>query len=156
MELTPLRIAELLAAYIKADYRWELDGNWRRFRVGDAVPEIDEAFPQAPCYGLLSAWDPHSQPRAESINRAEDAALEQLIASMAYTRRAAFSSAPDRSWREPSWLAVGMPAGVLDALGKRFAQLGTLAWERGQPVRLRMDAAPPPGLETLAFVDWLK
>lgn len=156
MELTPLRTAELVDAYAKADYRWELDGEWRRFRVGDAVPEIDAAFPQAQCFALLSAWDPHSQPRAESVNRAEDAALEQLISSMGYARRAAFSSAADRSWREPSWLAVDMPHGVLDALAKRFAQLGTLAWQRGQPVRLRMDAAPPPGLETLAFIDWLR
>lgn len=156
MELIPARTAELLDAYLKADYRWELDGHWRRFRVGDLVPEIDAAFPQARSFALLSAWDPHSQPRAESVNRAEDAALEQLIASMGYARRAAFSSAPDRSWREPSWMAVDMPPGVLDALAKRFAQLGTLGWERAQPVRLRMDAVPPPGRQAAAFVDWLR
>ncbi len=156
MDLTPTRTAELLDAYVRADYRWEFDGHWRRFRVGDAVPEIDAAFPQAQRYAMLGAWDPYSQPRAESVNRAEDAALDQLIASMGYAKRAAFSSAADRSWREPGWLAVDMPPGVLDALGKRFGQLGTLAWDRGQAVRLRMDAAAPPGLEATAFVDWLR
>lgn len=156
MELTQSRVAELLEAYVKADYRWQFNGNWRRFRVGDLVPEMDQAFPDARGFALISAWDPMSLPRAESANRAEDAALEQLITSMGYERRPGFSSANDRSWREPSWLAIDMPPGIVDALGKRFAQLGTLYWARGQPVRLRMDAAAPPSQAARAHVDWLK
>ena len=156
MDLTDARISALVDAYLKADYRWELDGNWRRFHVGAPATEIEEAFPDAERFALVSAWDPHSIPRDEAANRAEDETLHQLIAGMSYPRRPGFSSAPDRTWREPSWLAIGMPTGVLDALARRFGQLGTLGWERGQPVRLRMDAAPPPGQAGHDCVDWLK
>jgi hypothetical protein len=155
MELTDTRIAALLDAYLKADYRWELDGQWRRFHVGRVAEDIEAAFPQARCFALLSAWNPASVPRDDAANREEDAALLRLIEEMGYARRPAFSSAPDRSWREPSWLAVDMPAGVLDALARRFGQLASLGWERGQPVRLRMDASPQPDAAS-EYVDWLK
>jgi hypothetical protein len=154
--LSPERIAELLDAYLLAHYRWELDGQWRWLHIGEPAPELDAAFPQAQRFALLSAWDPYSKPREKMINRREDAELHRLIVGSAYNSRAAFSSAADRSWREPSWLILDMGTDVLDALARRFGQLGTLAWERGQPVRLRMDAAPPPGFRAFPAVDWLK
>lgn len=150
------RIAELLQAYLHADYRWELDGTWYRLRVGTSAPEIDAAFPEATCFALLSAWDPHSVVRGQAANRAADAALHDQLSLAPYPYRAAFSSAPDRSWREPSWLVIGMPTEALDALGRRFGQLGTLFWRRGEPVRLRMDAAAPPEESGRDCVDWLK
>lgn len=154
--LTPGRVAELLDAYLLADYRWELDGEWRWFRVGEPAPEIEAAFPRAQYFALLSAWDPHSNVRDKAVNRREDAELHRLIAEGAWNSRAAFSSAPDRTWREPSWLVLDMPAVELDVLARRFGQLGTLSWEPGRAVRLRMDAAPPPGYEAFPCVDWLK
>jgi hypothetical protein len=154
--LTPARVAELLDAYLLADYRWELDGEWRWIRIGERAPEVEAAFPGAHCFALLSAWDPYSVPREKAVNRREDAELHRLIAESAYNSRAAFSSATDRSWREPSWLVIDLPTHELDALGRRFGQLGTVAWDRGRAVRLRMDAAPPPGYEAFPCVDWLK
>ena len=155
-DISPARVAELLDAYLLADYRWELDGQWQRFCIGEPVPEVDAAFPDARRYALLSAWDPHSVTRDEAINRRQDEFLHQAIIASAHPCRAAFSSAPDRSWREPSWLAIDMPADTLDALARRFGQLGTLAWERGQAVRLRMDAVAPRGYGEFPCVDWLK
>lgn len=154
--LTPERLAELLDAYLLADYRWELDGEWRWFRIGEPASEIETAFPRAHCFALLSAWDPHSNVRDKSANRREDADLHRLLVEGAWNNRAAFSSAADRSWREPSWLVMDMPAAELDALSRRFGQLGTVFWERGRAVRLRMDAAAPPGYEAFPCVDWLK
>ena len=43
-----------------------------------------------------------------------------------------------------------------DALARRFGQLGTLWWRRESPVRLRMDARRPEGLEGDSDVDWLR
>ena len=48
------------------------------------------------------------------------------------------------------------PLPEFDALSRRFGQLGTLFWQREQPVRLRMDAAAPASAAGHAFIDWLK
>lgn len=154
--LPPDRIAKLLDAYLLAHYRWENDGEWRWLRVGEMAPELEAAFPQARRFSLLSAWDPHSEVRDKSVNRREDSELRQMLVEGTYNIRAAFSSAPDRSWREPSWLVLDMEDSTLDALARRFGQLGTLSWERGRVVRLRMDAAAPPGYGAFPCVDWLK
>jgi hypothetical protein len=155
---TPLdaaRIAHLMRAYLAADYRWELSGDWHHLRIGHTESDVEALYPDHLQFGLLSAWDPHSVKRPELVNRTADRALQQALQAAGWPHRAAFSSAANRSWREPSWLVVGIGAAELDALARRFGQLGTLFWERGQPVRLRMDATPPQGLGHEPFVDWL-
>ena len=149
------RTSELASAYLAADYRWEHDGEWRWLRIGVPAPEIDSAFPEFTRFTLLSAWNPHSLERPESDNRFVDVALKSQLSASPYAFRAAFSSAPDRSWREPSWLVAGIPVEPLDDLGRRFGQLGTLYWQRGEPIRLRMYAAPPAGFESHPDIDWL-
>lgn len=149
------RITTLLHAYLEADYRWELLGEWRHLRVGETSAAIDDAFPEATRYGLLSAWNPHSVERADAENRAADQALQFQLLQAAITFQPAFASAWDRSWREPSWLALGMPVEVFDALAQRFGQLGTLWWRRGEPVRLRMYARQPVAVQAHPCVDWV-
>ena len=68
------RIAALVQAYLAADYRWELDGQWFPMPVGARAPELEHAFPQAGNFGLLSAWNPHSVERADEENRADEKA----------------------------------------------------------------------------------
>ena len=155
-ERSPTRIATLLDAYLAASYRWEYDGDWHDLAVGEPAPRVDAAFPAAQRYALLSAWHPHSVIREEDVNRAEDARLHASIRAAGLACRPAFSAAADRSWREPGWLVVDMPQAALDRLARRFGQLGTLSWERGAPVRLRMDASAPPSRAGAAWVDWLK
>ena len=149
------RLAELARAYLDAEYRWQMEGSWHWLRIGSPAPEVDAAFPDTTRFGLLSAWDPHSIIREESENRRADEALRHQLASSPYVFHPAFSSAPDRSWREPSWMVAGIPAEPLDDLGRRFGQLGTLFWRRGQPVRLRMRANAPVGFEDHPDIDWL-
>lgn len=150
------RIAALIHAYLAADYRWELDGVWRNLHVGRPAPEVEAWCPQAQRFGLLSAWDPHSIPRPDDVNRAADDNLHRDLMLSGLPIRAAFSSAANRTWREPSWLIAGIALADLDALSWSYGQLGVLAWERGQPVRLRVDAACPAGFGEHLWVDWLK
>jgi hypothetical protein len=42
-----------------------------------------------------------------------------------------------------------------DGLALRYGQLGTLCWERGQPVRLRMYAEQPLTAKPRDFVQWM-
>lgn len=150
------RIAALIHAYLVADYRWELDGVWRNIHIGKPAPEVEAWCPQAANFGLLSAWDPHSIPRPEDVNRGADENLHRDLKLSGLPLRAAFSSSSNRTWREPSWLVAGMPPRDFDALSWSYGQLATLVWERGEPVRLRVDAACPEGFGPHPWVDWIR
>ena len=149
------RIAMLVQAYLDADYRWQQSGEWHHLRVGENAPAIDEAFPEATRFGLLSAWNPQSVVRADAENRAADEALRARLVGSGIICRPAFSAASDRSWREPSWLAVGMPSAAFDALAWRFGQLGTLRWRRGGAIRLRVYAHPVTLASPQDCIDWI-
>ena len=142
--MTPLdhaTLPQLLAAYLEADYRWHAGGQWQPLRVGAPAPLIEQAYPDAGQFGLLSAWNPHSRTRPEIENRRQDAALCQALADSDCEFTPAFGSGLNRTWREPSWGVLDLPLAQFDALGRHFGQLGTLWWARGEPVRLRMYAA---------------
>lgn len=151
-----VRIATLLDAYYTADYRWELDGHWHPLRIGQRVPQLEAAFPASRRFGLLSAWDPHSRPRPDPVNRAADEDLHTALLASGLPYRPGFSSAPNRSWREPSWVVMDMEEAEFDRLALRFGQLGTLAWVRGEPVRLRMYARRPVLARGHECVDWIE
>jgi hypothetical protein len=151
-----VRIATLLDAYFSADYRWELDRDWRLLGIGRRAPEIEAAFPDSTSFGLLSAWDPYSMPRPEAVNRAADEALHTALLASGLPFRPGFSSAPNRSWREPSWVVMDMPEDEFDRLAQRFGQLGTLRWNRGEPIRLRMYARRPVHSAQRECVDWVE
>jgi hypothetical protein len=154
------RVAALLHAYLTADYRWHHDGDWHDLRIGLPAPGPELVHTGAGTFGLLSAWNPQSVLRPEPENRHADQALHDALLASGKAFVPAFSSAPDRSWREPSWLVMDLALADLDALGGRFGQLGMLAWRRGQAVRLRMLSARPERLdeplERLAHIDWVE
>ncbi len=150
------RLTALLEAYLTADYRWERAGQWYPLAIGEPAARIDDIFPDARQFGTMSAWNPHSVARQEQTNRAADEALRAALAASGRAFQPAFASARNRSWKESSWLIVDMPLPEFDALSRRFGQLGTLFWQREQPVRLRMDAAAPASAAGHAFIDWLK
>jgi len=151
---TDLRIATLLDAYYAAEYRWELDGEWRALRIGHPAPDLEGFFPQSQRFGLLSAWDPQSVPRPESVNRRADESLHAALLSSGLPFRPGFCSAPNRSWREPSWVVMDMPDADFDRLSLRYGQLGALVWSRGEPVHLRMFARQPLLAPPREFVEW--
>jgi hypothetical protein len=150
------RIAELVHAYLNAEYRWELDGRWFNIRIGEPTPEVWAQFPDAHSVGLITAWDPLSVPCPEAVNRQADQMLYRELLDAGLVCRAAFSSAPNRTWREPSWLVAGMTTDSFDALSRRYGQLATLHWAAGTPVRMRVDAAWPLDFEDHRAIDWLR
>lgn len=149
-------ITELVHAYLAADYRWEHEGDWHDLRIGLQAPALELLYPEIAGFGALSAWNPHSLECSEPANRSADQALYRDLVASGKPIRAAFASAPNRSWREPSWMVMGMDAGAFDALSRRYGQLGTLWWTRGRAVRLRVDAARPRDFGDDEHIDWLK
>ncbi len=150
------RLLALLHAYLGARYRWQYRDDWHDIIIGLPTPGLDLRYPDATSFGLISGWNPLSVMRSATENRRADRALEAALIASELPHIAAFASAADRSWREPSWIVFGMDAATFDALGRQFGQLGTLWWQPAQAVRLRIDAARPVGLEGDQHVDWLR
>ncbi len=150
------RVAELAHAYLDAEYRWLHHGSWPELRIAQPAPELERSFPDLASFGLLSAWNPMSCTRDDDTNRHQDDLLHQALADAGHLLSPAFSSARNRTWREPGWLVHGMDTDRFDALARRFGQLGTLWWNRGEPVQLRMDARRPAGFADAAHVHWLR
>ena len=150
------RIAELVRAYLAAEYRWEQGGEWLNLSIGDDAPELRQCYPDARHFGLLSAWDPYSIQRPQTVNRSADDALHAALEASDCSFRPAFSSAANRSWREPSWLVADMPVDRFDALSRSHGQLASLYWPAHCVVRMRVDARQPRADESHHAVDWLK
>ena len=150
------RIAELVHAYLAAEYRWEMDGDWWHLHIGELAPETARWFPEATQFGLMSAWNPRSIERPEVANRAADDALQRDLIDSGRRFQPAFSSAVNRSWREPSWLVIDLPLTGFDALSRRYGQLATLHWTAYGTVRLRVDATRPRAFVEHADIDWLQ
>lgn len=150
------RIAELVRAYLAAEYRWEMDGDWLNLHIGEQVPEAARRFPGAAHFGLMSAWNPRSVERPEAANRTADEALQRDLIESGRRFQPAFSSAANRSWREPSWLVIDLPLTGFDALSRRYGQLATLHWTAREAIRLRVDARRPRAFPEHADIDWLQ
>ena len=88
--------------------------------------------------------------------RGADEELHTALLSSGLPFRPGFSSAPNRSWREPSWVVMDMDEDEFDRLAQRFGQLGALRWQRGEPVRLRMYAQRPVLARVRDCLDWVE
>jgi len=149
-------IADLVRAYMAAEYRWQHEGEWHDLRIGLQAPALELLYPDAGSFGMLSAWNPRSVERDERANREADALLQRDLAATGLVFLAAFGSALDRSWREPGWVVVGMAIEDFDALSRKYMQLGTLWWARGKGGQLRVDAARPGDFGASEHIAWLR
>ncbi|MGY1457734.1 MULTISPECIES: DUF3293 domain-containing protein [unclassified Luteimonas] len=149
-------VQRLATAYLEATYRWARDGDWHDIHIGLPVPGLELLHHRVRSFGLLSAWNPYSKPREESANRRADVALEAELAARGLEHIPAFSSATNRSWREPGWVVFDITADELDQLCSEFGQLGALWWPRGRAVRLRMQSTRPRRFRRDAPIDWLE
>ena len=151
------RASTLFDAYLRARYAVHAGGRWRALRIGAAPPpSLLRTLPGLARFGVITACNPGSAPWDAQRNAAADrrlrAALDALAAAAPLRTRAC---APDGGWQEPGWLVPGLDTATLDRLARRFGQLGTLHWAAGGKVRLRMDAAPPPGAAAAhPHADW--
>ena len=113
-------IAELVRAYLAAEYRWHHGGDWHDLRIGLQAPALELLYPDRGTFGMLSAWNPRSVEQSEAVNREADRALRDDLASTGLPFLPAFGSALDRSWREPGWVVMGMSLVKFDALSRKY------------------------------------
>lgn len=149
-------VPALVRAYVAAKYYWQHHGEWHPFAIGQPVPALEQLYPDVDGFGAISAWNPHSIQREESVNRDADRELQAELVASGRPFCPSYASAGNRAWREPGWMAMGLPVNEFDALLRRFRQLAGVWWMRGGLARLRVDAPCPPGFDGDEWVDWLR
>jgi len=153
-ELQIVDAAELAAAYAAAHYAVVLDGDALPLRVGQPAADLEAYWP-AQGYAFITAWNPASTLHSDKANEVADAELAARLDAVGVQRQAAWAQDPGGGWRESGWLLADPGTATVDLLGREFGQAGVLAWQRGEPVRLRMLVGRPAGTVAGAFADWV-
>ena len=144
----------LAKAFRLAAYITELDGTTIELAVGHVAHELEQRL-RGHCFAYITAWNPGGVTRGDAENAAADLELCRLIDSHRLVRVPMGSSAPDGEWWEPGWLVLDVSRVTLDEWAHHFGQSGTLWWQRGQPVHLRM-YVPNPQLGSDIYTDWIE
>lgn len=160
-ELQVVDASELACAFGVADYSVKLDGDTLPLRVGELAADLEAYWP-AQRYVLITAWNPAARPHSESTNYNADASLVAQIDAMGAPRQAAWAQDGNGDWAEPGWLVADLDLTTAERLAREFGQTAVLAWQRGEPVRLRMLVQRPqedPDLRAqgaAAYTDWVE
>lgn len=160
-ELQVVDASELASAYAVADYAVRLDGDALTLRVGEPAADLEAYWP-AKRYVFITAWNPASQPHSDISNQQADACLVAQIDALGAPRQAAWAQDGSGDWCEPGWLVADIELTTADTLAREFGQAAVLAWQRGEPVRLRMllqqpgDGGARAQCGTAAYTDWVE
>ena len=137
----------LLAAYRATDYRVRLArGGWAAIRIDQPLPADLGSLAGNRPWGFITAWNPYSQPDTRARNRVAQHALLAALRALQQTTliRAGAGVSTDGQWREASLWVVGPDETALDALARRFGQIGYVRGDAASPARLRLT----PGLDS--------
>jgi len=152
-ELQIVDATELADTYAAAEYAVVLDGDALSLQVGQPASDLEAYWP-AQGYVFITAWNPASTPHSDTANEAADAELVARLDAAGVQRQPAWAQDPGGDWREPGWLLADLDETTVDLLAREFGQAGVLAWQRGEPVRLRMLLEKPPGAPASEFTEW--
>jgi hypothetical protein len=124
-------------AYFAAVYTFETRGGPMGFRFAG---HLRDAAAAAPCpvdlaqpWGMLTAYNPMSEPLPDRDNRERDLRLTRTLNlkhSAAFHRAVACDTTGD--WREPGWTIVPIEREVLLGLARRFGQRASVYAEGGK------------------------
>jgi hypothetical protein len=142
--------ADLQAAYAQTRYRVLLRAEASRFLdfwVGQHSADLDELLLQRGLQsaGYITAWNPFScQPlpsRAE--NRSANQRLQAALLQQGFKSLPAIGLDPQRLWPgEPGFLALGVSAAALCALGRSYQQHAVVHYVLGAQAELLCCARP--------------
>jgi hypothetical protein len=151
----PDDLAALAAAFRKARYRVPELGAAGELRVGTSAGALEIAHP-ADRYAFVTAWDSGSTTDGPVDNAIADGALAAELDALGAQRLRAIASDDQDGHTESGWLVLDLALADLDRLARRFRQDATLAWTRGEAVRLRMYHPFPHDAVAARWTDWVE
>ena len=145
----------LAAAFRNARYHVPGLGAAGELRVGMQSSALETAL-DAHAFAFITAWDSRSEAESPMDNDTADGELTAELEGLGVRSLRAFAEDAQGAHREAGWLVLDLPTADLDRLAHRFGQDGTLAWTRGQAVRLRMYRPCPPDPAAELWTDWVE
>lgn len=145
--------ATLATAYALAHYFVTIGHREWLFGVGQTAADIEREL-GAQHYLFITAWNPPSKPATTAENLAADERLQARMKEAGFQHHSALGCNSQGGAVEYGWVVLDVPLESSDALAREFGQAGTLYWQRGEPVRLRMLWPQPAGIDEQPHIDW--
>jgi uncharacterized protein DUF3293 len=150
----PNDTAALADAFTRAHYLVPELGDSARVHVGAEATALEARLPGA-TYGFITAWNPDSQSASPIDNDRADGELAAELDRLGTRRLRAHAQDDHGGHREDGWLVLDLPLQGMDRLARQFGQDGVLAWEAGNPVRLRLYHREPADAADRLWIDWV-
>jgi hypothetical protein len=151
----PDDLQRLASAFVASHYSVPALGAIGQLHVGTAATLLEAVLP-AQRHAFITAWDSNSSQDPRVDNDRADGELVAELERLRVTHLRAGAQDDEGRHREDGWLVCDLPLDALDGLARRFHQDGVLAWEAGEPARLRMyHPAPDDDAARMPFVDWV-
>lgn len=144
---------QLARAYASAHYFVTVGHREWLFCVGQQAEDIEREL-DAGSYLFITAWNPASQETSVAQNMATDQRLQSKLQEGRYQYHSSLGCNAQGGAVEYGWIVLDMPLATADALAREFGQAGTLYWQRGEAVRLRMLRPRPAAWTDGEFIDW--
>ena len=151
----PDDLAALAAAFRKARYQVPELRDAGAFGIGAIAGALESALP-ADRYAFITALNSDSESAPRIDNATADGELSARLDQLHATRIRAHAEDAQGAHHEAGWLVLDLPLPELDQLARRFDQDGTLAWTRGNAVRLRMYHPCPDDAAPALWTDWVE
>jgi hypothetical protein len=147
------QMAALATAYALAHYFVTIGHREWLFGVGQHAPDIEREL-GAGQYLFITAWNPPSSANTTTENLAADERLQARLKEAGFRHHSALGCNAQGGAVEYGWVVLDVPLESGDALAREFGQAGTLYWQRGELVRLRMLWPRPAGIDDRPYIDW--
>ncbi|QIK81767.1 DUF3293 domain-containing protein [Lysobacter sp. HDW10] len=144
----------LVKAFLDTVYIAECRSGQVEIAIGHLAARL-EAEVQGKCFAFITAWNPMGCRRDDEENNAANRELVSLIDSHRVERIPMHAVSPDNAWFEAGWLLSDVSRVTLDQWARRFEQLGSLWWQRGHAVKMRIYHPKMPSCNN-AFIDWIE
>lgn len=152
-ENNPPQLAALATAYALAHYFVTIGHREWLFGVGQHAVDVERELGAAH-YLFITAWNPPATATSVAENLAADERLQVRLKQAGFHHHSALGCNAQGGAVEYGWIVLDVPLESGDALAREFGQAGTLYWQRGEPVCLRMLSPRPAGIAEQPHIDW--
>lgn len=129
--------AVLIGIFVTTRYRVLTGALPLDLYVGQRNPHLNERWPSARSFALITACNPGARPIDAAVNAARQQQLSTRVEAAGLTRLPTLASDADGRFAEEGWLLCDPEPQWRDNVARSFEQIAILAWHADQPVRLR-------------------
>jgi len=127
----------LLRSYFGTIYELPLETGVVRVSIdGEVVKDTAQLPPILRMdFALITAYNPRSMPLPRRVNEARQQVLRDLLVLGCYRveQCVGYDEEPEGPWREPAWLAIGIPRDEAIGFGRTFRQNSIVYCRNARP-----------------------